>query len=276
MYYYNLCKIYNKWLPDYEEYIFKTLDPQEADILINDITKIDLNKYLANYIVCPCTNTNHIEHKEGRNIISLEGETEFLNTITSTAEHTMRLMLDICRPIGHTINFHGRPKNPGNILRGKTLGIIGYGRIGKQVARLAEAFGMNIIVYDIRIVRGPIKERLHTLLKNSDIITIHASIKKNQLPILGIKELTMVKQGSYLINTSRGEAICERALSTMSYKFNGIALDVIRNDDFANTELRSIPNCIITNHIGGYTIEDLENTFRFCMDKLMRRLGVIL
>lgn len=272
MKYYNNYRIYEMWTTEYEEVgLEKTVCTAEADIVIIGVTSTDLSIFpKAKYVVCPCTNTNHISNPNNIKIISLEGEKDFLRGITSTAEHTFRLMLDLMRPINQNWRLYKRPLHPGRTLKDKKLGIIGYGRVGKQVSNLARAFDMSVITCDIK--NKNFKAQLKNILVNCDIITIHASIEKNQKPILGINELTKLKKGAYLINTSRGEAIDERALLAVANDLSGIALDVVINDDFAGTELRSINHCIFTNHIGGYTIEDLEKTFRFCIDKLLKEI----
>lgn len=270
MKYYTSNKHYIKFL-NRETRLQKVIDKNEAELIIADVKNINLNHYRdIKYVVCPCTNTNHIINKNNIPIISLEGETEFLKSITSTAEHTFRLMLDLSRNLNLETPLYERPDKPGNTLSGKVLGIIGYGRIGKQVKAIAEAFGMKVQTIDI----NDSKLKLNNLLSTSDIISLHTSIKENQHPILGESEFNIIKDNCILINTTRSEAIDQVALCNKLSKFKGVGLDVISNDNKTRFLLSISGKCIITPHIGGYTYEDLDTTFQFCMNKFFKEFYI--
>jgi D-3-phosphoglycerate dehydrogenase len=151
-------------------------------------------------------------------------------------------------------------------VRGKTLGIVGYGHIGSQVGVLAEAFGMRVLYYDI-VAKLPIGNvraaaTLEDLLAQSDFVTLHVPQTPQTDRMIGAKEIAAMRAGSYLLNASRGNVVDIPALAAAlrSKHLAGAAVDVYPHepegttDDFA-TELRGLPNTILTPHIGGSTEE---------------------
>jgi D-3-phosphoglycerate dehydrogenase len=151
-------------------------------------------------------------------------------------------------------------------IRGKTLGIIGYGHIGTQVGVLAEAFGMRTVYYDIatRLPIGNIRAvpSLEALMGESDFVTLHVPLTPQTENMIGEAELAMMKPGSYLLNASRGSVvqIGPLAAALRSKRLAGAAIDVFPQepesnvDDFVS-ELRGLPNVLLTPHIGGSTEE---------------------
>lgn len=154
-------------------------------------------------------------------------------------------------------------------VRGKTIGIIGYGHVGTQVSLLAEALGMSVIYYDIemKLPLGNAKSTvsLEELIKKSDIVTLHVPETKETLKLINKERLALFKKGSYLINTSRGKVIDLDALheSLESGSIRGAAVDVFydepktHSDPFI-TSLQKLPNVILTPHVGGATEEAQE------------------
>jgi phosphoglycerate dehydrogenase-like enzyme len=138
------------------------------------------------------------------------------------------------------------------------------------VERLAHGLGMKTCWVDKDFETCTKNE----LLTQSDVITIHASIEKDQKPILGEEEFKLIKDGAFIINTSRGEAIDENALKNHLPRLGGFAADTLRNEanpkSFEN--LRSFDNVIITTHIGGYVFEDLRQTFKVVYEDLKEKL----
>ena len=151
-------------------------------------------------------------------------------------------------------------------VRGKTLGIIGYGHIGSQVSVLAEALGMRVVFYDIipklQLGNSQPCESLHELLRMSDFVTLHVPATPQTQWMIGPDELAAMKKGSYLLNASRGtvvqiDALCQ---ALRSGHVAGAAIDVYpeepeENTDSFVTELAGLPNVILTPHIGGSTQE---------------------
>ena len=161
--------------------------------------------------------------------------------------------------------------NKGNELRGKRLGIIGFGRIGQEVAKIGIGLGMDIIAHDKYVssmnvdlsffdkqkISFKIKTTtLNDLLINSDYITIHIP-KINQKPIITKKEFKLMKDGVIIVNTSRGGIIDEEALleSINAKKVKAAGLDVFINEPEPNIKILMNENVSLSPHIGGSTIE---------------------
>jgi D-3-phosphoglycerate dehydrogenase len=247
-------------------------------------------------IVTATTGLDHIDiesaEKNNINVLSLQGETEFLRSIPATAEHTWGLLLSLVRKIpqaSYDVLGHNwdRDKFRGNDLFRKRLGILGLGRIGEKVAKYGLAFGMKVSAYDP--YRSDWLEdinrvySLEKLFEDSDILTIHVPLNKETLCMIGTNELSHLPCSSFIINTSRGEIIDEVALlgRLKAGKIAGAALDVLTKERelFTRTgnELieyaRHNDNLIITPHIGGATIESMAMTEIFMAKKLKMYLG---
>lgn len=141
-------------------------------------------------------------------------------------------------------------------LGGKTLGIIGYGRIGRTLAQLAQAIGMRVIAAD-PFVTAPEIVPLAELLPQADFVSLHVPAAKGEPPLINAATLAQMKDGAYLVNTSRGALVDEAALldALQSGKLAGAALDVYADEPTKNTALCSDPRVSLTPHIGGSTQE---------------------
>jgi D-3-phosphoglycerate dehydrogenase len=182
------------------------------------------------------------------------------------AELTVGLILNLLRKISRMdrdIRSDKWEKLVGNLLCGKTVGIIGFGRIGKKVAQLLKAFDCTIRYYDIqtkgnRQIGGENEENaefmeLDYLLVESDIVTIHTSSKEQ---IIGKQEVKCMKKGSWLINVSRGGVVDEEALyhALKEGHLAGAALDVFEQEPYKGN-LKELDNVILTPHVGSYAKE---------------------
>ncbi|WP_096087031.1 phosphoglycerate dehydrogenase [Agaribacterium haliotis] len=166
-------------------------------------------------------------------------------------------------------------------IRGKTLGVIGYGNIGAQVSVLAESLGMQVMFYDA-ITKLPLGnaeqvKSLHALLAKSDIVTLHVPELDSTQDMIGASEIAAMKEGAILINASRGTVVDIDALAAAleSKKLSGAAIDVFPVEPKANGEefvspLRAYDNAILTPHIGGSTMEAQENIGYEVAEKLIR------
>ncbi len=166
-------------------------------------------------------------------------------------------------------------------IRGKTIGIVGYGHIGSQVGVLAESMGMRVISYDVRatLPMGNVKsaETLSNLLRTADFVTLHVPETPQTKDLIGKDELAIMKKGSYLLNLSRGSVVDIPALAEAlkSGHLAGAAVDVYPEepegnvDDFS-TPLRGLGNVILTPHVGGSTEEAQEAIGREVGLALMR------
>lgn len=166
-------------------------------------------------------------------------------------------------------------------LRGKTLGIVGYGHIGSQVGVLAEAMGLRVIAYDIatKMPMGNVSmtAKLSDLLQRADFVTLHVPETASTLQLMGAAQLMQMRRGSYLLNISRGSVVDLNALSQAiaSKHLGGAAIDVYPSEPESNAEafsspLQSLPNVILTPHIGGSTMEAQENIGREVATSLTR------
>ncbi len=181
-------------------------------------------------------------------------------TTTSVAEHTLGLMLGAVRNHGRanlSMKAHQWEKKAlsGTELCQKTLGIIGSGRIGLEVARLALAFGMQVLVYDIVDVRTDLDIKqvgLNELLAQSDIISLHLPLNEQTRHMISDTEFSKMKDGAILINASRGGTVDEKALyrALESGKIRAAGIDVFEKEPPDDFTLIDHPNVIATPHIG--------------------------
>jgi D-3-phosphoglycerate dehydrogenase len=168
-------------------------------------------------------------------------------------------------------------------LRGKTLGIVGYGNIGSQVSIMAEALGMQVLYYDIatKLPHGNARQvrDLKELLKNAHIVTLHVPSDKTTRNLFDAEMLRHLKKGAVLINYSRGDVVDLEALKRCIDKgaIRGAAVDVFpvepeKNGDAFATVLQNLPNVILTPHIGGSTEEAQANIGLDVTSKLIKYL----
>ncbi len=169
----------------------------------------------------------------------------------------------------------------GSELRGKYLGIIGVGNIGRNVGRIAKCLRMNLIGYDIFPINqdyvrevSMIKTDLKTLLENSDFITCHVPLTEKTKHLINSETLSYMKPTSFLINTSRGEIIDEKSLFTAltEKRIAGAALDVFEVEPPTNTELLNLPNMICSPHIAAQTKEAQELASTVIAEKVIQNL----
>ncbi len=166
-------------------------------------------------------------------------------------------------------------------IRGKTLGIVGYGAIGSQLSVLAESLGMRVIFFDVvtRLSLGNARQvpRLEDLLTQADVVTLHVPETPSTQGMMGAPELAVMKPESVLINASRGTVVDIHALAQAlrERKLLGAAIDVFplepqSNNDVFESPLRGLDNAILTPHIGGSTLEAQENIGIEVAEKLIK------
>lgn len=165
-------------------------------------------------------------------------------------------------------------------VRGKKLGLIGYGNIGTQLSVIAESLGMKVLYYDTeeRLSLGnAIKcKSMKEVLEQADVLSLHVDGRESNHNLIGTKEFALMKKGVIFINLSRGHIVDIQALreNVLSGKVAGCAIDVfpyepVSNDEEFQSELRGLPNTILTPHIGGSTSEAQENIGNFVPGKIM-------
>jgi len=248
-------------------------------------------------IATNATGTDHIDleyaEKRGVEVISLKGEYEFLRNIHATAELTWGLILAGIRKIPTAFDSvkqreWDRNRFLGNELFGQRLGIIGLGRIGEKVANYAQAFGMDVIAYDVmpeKALKYPFVSMCSSLIEcieKSDILSIHVPLNDETNKLIGRNEISLMKKNSFFVNTSRGAIVDDEALldALTTNHIAGAALDVLEGegvDGFVQHNnliryARNNDNLLITPHIGGVTFQSWEKTELFIAEKVKQYL----
>ncbi len=243
---------------------------KDADILL--INKIVMDRQL----LAECKNLKLITIlATGFNIVDIEAAREFGITVcnvpyystNSVAQLTFAFILEFaCKLSLHTASvLRGDWQNCKDFaytldtlheLYGKTLGIVGYGSIGKRVAEIAKAFGMNVLVS----TRTPVEDCVsrEELFEKSDFVTLHCPLNDGSKLMINEKSLSLFKPTAYLINTARGGLVDEQALANAlnEGRIAGAALDVLTNEPpKADNPLVHAKNCIITPHMAWASVE---------------------
>lgn len=243
------------------------------------------------YILTATTGLDHIDsdyfESIGGIIISLRGETEFLGSIPSTAEYTWALLMALLKKIPSAFDDvkkgnWNRDDFKGNNLKGKNFGILGLGRVGKQVANFAEVFQMNVGYFDTDFVKSKFQSFIspNELFAWADIISIHIPYNSENHKFVDGLLLQSCNPNAILINTSRGNVWDENAIAELleKKKIKGIATDVLQNEfDKATIAINPLVklakennNLIITPHIAGASYESMEMTENFIVEKFIK------
>lgn len=217
-----------------------------------------------------CIGTNQIDLKAARREGIAVFNAPHSNT-RSVAELVIAEMIALSRQLGdrNTLAHKGewmKSAEGSREVRGKTLGIVGYGHIGSQVSILAEDLGMKVLFYDVvkklPLGNAQMKSTLDDLLKHSDFVSLHVPETPQTKDMISAKQLKHMRKGSYLINASRGTVVVIGDLveALKSKHLAGCAIDVFPEEPASNKEkflspLQGLPNVILTPHIGGSTEE---------------------
>lgn len=209
----------------------------------------------------------------------------------AVAQHTMALLLEICHHVGH----HSRAVMDGKWsanedwcfwdypiieLVGKTIGIIGFGRIGRRTAELAQAFGMNVLAYNanrngkFELENGSYTD-LNTLLEKADVISLHCPLSQETKEIINKENIKKMKDGVILLNTSRGPLVNEKDLAQAlnSGKIAAAGVDVVSREPIeVDNPLLKAKNCFITPHIAWASKESRERLMNCAVDNLRQFL----
>ena len=210
--------------------------------------------------------------------------------MTAVAEQVLGLMLSLARNIARADreirNGNWLKKElMGTELKGKYLGIVGLGNIGKRLGRLAKGLNMNIIGYDVIPIDeefakevGLMKTDLDTLLQSSDYVSLHVPLLDSTYHMIDAQKLAIMKSTAKIINTSRGGVIDEKALydAIKNGNLGGAALDVFEKEPATDSPLTTLPNVILTPHIGAQTKEAQSLAANVIAEKIIQILrGVI-
>ncbi|MFX1256322.1 MAG: NAD(P)-dependent oxidoreductase [Promethearchaeota archaeon] len=261
---------------------------EDIDVYLGSL-ELNLNEKVINIakklkiIGTPTTGLDHIDLTAAKNrnikIISLKGDYEFIKEVDATFEHTIALMLSLIRKIPFAFasvknNSWERKKFVGRELKHKTIGILGYGRLGRKVANICSHFKMFVIVNDLNDIN--IKKdgfefvSKEELFRNSDILSIHIPLEESTVDLVDKEDLALMKSDSFIINTSRGKIINDEALldALENGKIAGAAVDVLSTENtpshpYSNKLIeyaKKHDNLLITPHIAGSTIESMRMT----------------
>lgn len=202
----------------------------------------------------------------------------------SVAEHALALMFALARRIpqlDQRVRDGEWPRGNVTLLAGKTLGIIGTGRVGERLGAMATGIGMNVIFSSIQEAmsgkskkenqKQPNYKTIVEILKESDVVSLHARLSDKTKHLIGSKELSLMKPTVFLINTARGELVNEEDLITAlsNTTISGAALDVFKNEPLINSSLKSLPNVILSPHIAGATDESMSISLNQVIDAVI-------
>ena len=186
----------------------------------------------------------------------------------SVAELVFSMLLSLARKIPEAqVSIREgkweRENMTGIELMGKTMGVIGFGRIGRHVCKLALSFSMNVIAHDPYLKEADVKlVSLEELLDEADIVSLHIPLTNGTRSFMNSEKFSMMKKGSILINTSRGEIVDENSLieELRNGRLAGACLDVREMEPPVPGELEKLPGVILTPHIGSFTVESQART----------------
>ena len=249
-------------------------------------------------VVTPTTGLDHLDIEAltaaGVRIISLRDAREAIAPVHATAEHTFALLLACIRgiPAAHHDVAAGawrRKRFLGTELAGRTIGIVGHGRLGRRVASYALAFDMSVLVHDVAqtsltdLPEGVTITDADDLLRTADVVSLHLPLDASTRGWLDSRRVARLKDGAVVVNTARGELVDEAALarSLGEGRLGGVAVDVI--DDDANWGesvgesplLELLPtgaNLVVTPHIGGWARDAVARTRSIVTDLVIEGL----
>jgi len=234
---------------------------------------------------CFCIGTNQVDLQAAAHAGTPVFNAPFANT-RSVAELSLAEIIMLMRgiPQKNAAAHRGewlKSATGSREIRGKTLGIVGYGHIGSQLGIIAESMGMRVIFQDVEsklpLGNAEVRDSLETLLGEADVVSLHVPDTSETRNLMSASVIAAMKDGSFLINASRGTVVDIEALSEelKSGRLAGAAIDVFpvepkSNDDRFESPLVGLDNVLITPHIGGSTLEAQENIAVEVASKLVR------
>ena len=248
-------------------------------------------------LVSPATGINHLDlnYLNSREIlvIKLGDSKDQIQNVFATAELAWGLVIACARRMNLAVdsvkegNFD-RTLFLGRELLARTLGVVGFGRLGRQVAKYGSAFGMNVVVYETDSAQhneiAPFQKvgSLEELLNISDVVSVHIPFNDENKNCIDAAMISKIKHGAIFINTSRGELVDEQALAmaVRSGQLFGVGVDVLSKESedgfsVSNSPLASAMrdglNVIVTPHIGGWAHDAVATTRAFVVDEFLRR-----
>ncbi len=250
------------------------------------LEKTNLEKSSIKAIFTASTGTNHIDieycNSKKIKIVSYKKDKKIINKLPSTSELAVGLMISLIRNIPRSFDSVKKKKWDyypfiGRELKSLTIGIIGYGRLGKFMARFCKGLGMKVLISDPLVNSKKIKKvNLKNLIKRCDVLSLHVHLNYSTHKMLNKNNLLFSKKKPYIINTSRGEIVDEKDIYYLlkNQKISGYATDVLEhefsilNRSYILKGIRENLNIIVTPHIGGMTFEGSKRAWMNSMKKL--------
>jgi len=249
-------------------------DMNKADVAYVTFSKIDFSTYPnIKHVLCPCTNTKHITVNKTQTLHYLDDAAWLGSNVRSTVEWTIWAIMNLLKS-----DHNNRP----NEIFGKTVGIIGMGRIGQKVARILRSLGCHLIYHDPYVEQcgGILNISLERIMKYSQIITVHAVSNESTFKLISEEQFNQVRHRPYFINCSRGAVVSGKALWNCytRNKLKGFAIDVIDTYDpetIASIRHESLISnrVIFTDHKAGSSIESRIATDSYVIDKYITTRG---
>ncbi len=246
-------------------------------------------------VITATTGATHIDQEAlaARDIplMTLKGQTEFLRGITPAAELSWALVMACARNLRSALDHVGeggweRTRFPGLMLKGRTIGLIGMGRIGGWMARYAEAFGMRVLYHDPHVAPADAPSHaeamsLEQLVANADIVSIHVHVDDSTRGMVDAALLKQFRPGSIFINTARSELTNEEALvaSLENGHLAAVGVDVLAGEPDPEASplwrySRKHENVIITPHIGGFCPDAVDHVVDFTCRRILRHFDL--
>jgi len=282
--------------------------PMDDDTLVHELADCDvlmvrLGRHIGepliakaprlHYILTATTGLDHIDLDAARlasvRVISLRDCQHAITDVSATAEHCLGLMLALLRgtPAASAHVLAGgwdRDKFWGTQLKGKCLGIVGYGRIGAMVAACTNALGMTVVANDIKPekIAPPAKPlSLDELLRTADVVSLHVTATPENRHLIDRNAIARLKRGAVFINTARGSLVDEAALAEAveTRRLFGVAVDVLEGEEHGGPSRSPLLaaaqagyNVLITPHIGGATREAIARTETVLIEQVLKVL----
>jgi phosphoglycerate dehydrogenase-like enzyme len=269
---------------DSSEKLVQTLHPFDIILLMRERTRFTAKEYsqLPNLKFISQTGRTSIH-------LDLPAATRHGIAVTGTAadsgattkELTIGLILSLMRSISQIdrrMRTESWPAVAGRTLEGKTVGVFGFGRIGKEVGRVMKTLGTRVLGYSRSLTSETAAEvgaecvTMETLIRESDIITIHISSNAQTRGIIGEKEFAMMKRGAFLVNTARGPIVSEPAMikALETGHLGGVGLDVFDIEPLPmDHPLRRFENAVLLSHRGYATVEVLSERYEQAMENIL-------
>jgi len=264
---------------DFHQEEFERMIPEFDALIIgaHDFSEADMERCPKLKIIC--------KHGVGLDNIHLSKAKELGIAVcnapgtnsNAVADLTFGLMLSVARKIGYSSSLVRQgvwKSHIGEDVCGKTLGLLGFGAIAKNVARRAKGFGMKVLAYDPFVPVLPEEFEGHVrlctmdkVITTCDFLSVHVPLTPQTRNIISTEALAKMKQGAYVINTARGGIVDEQALyeALVSGHLNGAAMDVVEREPMqAEHPLLSLPNVVVTPHIGMYSKEAINAVSEIC------------